>query len=129
MNSETVTVHQLFQDRRQYRVPFYQRPYVWSRDAQWKPLWTDIIQKAESRLENNSVPPAPHFLGAIVLEPQPRDGLRGVEALHVIDGQQRLTTLQYVLSALSMAIRECKADDILPIINGCVWNPNPDTMK
>ena len=127
MKSETWTVHQLFQDRRQYRVPFYQRPYVWSREEQWEPLWADIAQKADDRLEGSN--PAPHFLGAIVLEPQPRDGLRGVETLHIIDGQQRLTTLQYVLAALSLVIRDSKADGLLPLVEGCVWNPHPDTMQ
>ena len=30
MKSETWTIQQVFQDRRQYKVPFYQRAYVWS---------------------------------------------------------------------------------------------------
>ena len=128
MKSDTVTVQEVFQDRRQYRVPFYQRPYVWSEEEQWKPLWDDIVEKAESRLENAETV-APHFLGAIVLEPQPRDGLRGVESFHVIDGQQRLTTLQYFLAALTIAVRDKKVDAILPILEGCIWNSNTDTMK
>lgn len=32
MKSETVTIQTIFQDRRQYSVPFYQRAYVWT----WK---------------------------------------------------------------------------------------------
>jgi uncharacterized protein with ParB-like and HNH nuclease domain len=35
MKSETIPVQQVFQDRRQYLVPFYQRAYVWTRDDQW----------------------------------------------------------------------------------------------
>ncbi|MBX4708047.1 hypothetical protein C0Q73_10165 [Klebsiella pneumoniae] len=30
MKSEPLTVNQLFQNRRQYCVPFYQRAYVWT---------------------------------------------------------------------------------------------------
>lgn len=127
MKSETWTVQQLFQDRRQYRVPFYQRPYVWNLEEQWEPIWGDIAEKAANRLEG--VEPAPHFLGAIVLEPQPSDGLRGVPTLHIIDGQQRLTTLQYILAALSIELVEHEAQSILPLIEGCVWNNNPDTMN
>ena len=70
----------------------------------------------------------PHFLGAIVLEPQQRLGLKGVESYHIIDGQQRLTTLQYLLAALTIALREEAHTEILSIVNGCVWNANPDTM-
>jgi uncharacterized protein with ParB-like and HNH nuclease domain len=103
MKSETIGVQQLFQDRRQYRVPFYQRAYVWNKEDQWERLWADIQEKAETRLLGNK--PIPHFLGAAVLEPQPRTGLLGVETLHIIDGQQRLTTLQYVLAALAITLR------------------------
>jgi hypothetical protein len=127
VKSETNDVQQVFQDRRQYRVPFYQRAYVWSKEEQWEPLWNDIRDKAEARLSGQ--PPAPHFLGAIVLEPQERRGLRGVETYHIIDGQQRLTTLQYFLVALAMAIREDAQSAILTVIEGCLWNPNPDTME
>lgn len=127
MKSETWTVQQVFQDRRQYLVPFYQRAYVWNKEEQWDPLWTDVADKAEARSEGRS--PAPHFLGAIVLEPQERRGLRGVETYHIIDGQQRLTTLQYLLESAAMAARESGAGALLPLIEGCVWNPNPETME
>jgi hypothetical protein len=127
MKSETIAVQQLFQERRQYRVPFYQRAYVWGREEQWEPLWKDIEAKAEARQSGDN-PPA-HFLGAIVLEPQQRRGLLGVDAFHIIDGQQRLTTLQYFLSALAMAAREGGASPTLTFLETCLWNPNPDTME
>src|ERR1700730_6861181 len=127
MKSETVPVQQVFQDRRQYLVPFYQRAYVWNKDDQWEPLWNDIADKAETRAKGD-IPP-PHFLGAIVLEPQARRGLRGVETYHIIDGQQRLTTLQYFLAAIAMAARETNQSSLSPLIDGCVWNANPETME
>ena len=127
MKSETNDVQQVFQDRRQYRVPFYQRAYVWGKEEQWELLWNDIRDKAEVRA--NGETPAPHFLGAIVLEPQPRRGLRGVETYHIIDGQQRLTTLQYFLAALAMALRANGASSLLTVLDSCLWNPNPDTME
>jgi uncharacterized protein with ParB-like and HNH nuclease domain len=68
MDSRTFTIQQIFQDRRQYRVPFYQRPYVWNRDDQWGRLWEDIRDKADTRLQGGKA--FPHFMGAVVLEPQ-----------------------------------------------------------
>lgn len=127
MKSETLSIQQLFQDRRQYRVPFYQRAYVWNREDQWERLWSDIQDKAEARLLESK--PIPHFLGAAVLEPQPRHGLLGVEALHIIDGQQRLTTLQYVLAALAITLRGRQETALLSLVDGCLRNPNPETMK
>jgi hypothetical protein len=127
MKSETIPVQQVFQDRRQYLVPFYQRAYVWNKDDQWEPLWNDVVDKAETRTKGDT--PTPHFLGAIVLEPQARRGLRGVETYHIIDGQQRLTTLQYLLAAIAMTARETDQGGLLPLIEGCVWNANPETME
>jgi uncharacterized protein with ParB-like and HNH nuclease domain len=127
MNSETFTVQKLFQDRRQYRVPFFQRPYVWNREDQWERLWSDVSSKAEVRTSGDR-PPA-HFLGAAVLEPQQRMGLIGVEVLNIIDGQQRLTTLQYLLNALAIVLRENKQNALLSVVEGCLRNSNLDTMQ
>lgn len=127
MDSRTFTIQQIFQDRRQYRVPFYQRPYVWNRENQWGRLWEDIRDKAEARLQGSN--PVPHFMGAVVLEPQKKAGLLGVERHHIIDGQQRLTTLQYVLTALIHTLRATKHEKLLPLIEACLWNPNPETME
>src|ERR1022692_2069853 len=99
LKSETNDVQSLFQERRQYRVPFYQRAYVWNKEEQWEPLWNDLLEKADARILGDR--PTPHFLGAVVLEPQEKRGLIGVESFHIIDGQQRITTLQYVLSPLA----------------------------
>ncbi|MBY4949850.1 DUF262 domain-containing protein [Cupriavidus respiraculi] len=127
MDSRTFTVQQVYQDRRQYRVPFYQRPYVWNRDDQWGRLWEDIRDKAEARLQGGRT--FPHFMGAVVLEPQKKSGLLGVERHHIIDGQQRLTTLQYVMTAMVHALRAAKNDRLLPLIEACLNNSNPETME
>jgi Protein of unknown function DUF262/Protein of unknown function (DUF1524) len=127
VDSRTFTIHQLFQDRRQYRVPFYQRPYVWNREEQWVPLWEDIQEKAEHRIGGEKA--VSHFMGAVVLEPQERDGLIGIERHHIIDGQQRLTTMQYVLTALMHVLREWEQNQLLPIIEVCLRNNNPETME
>ncbi|WP_081080990.1 DUF262 domain-containing protein [Burkholderia territorii] len=127
MDSRTFNIQQIYQDRRQYRVPFYQRPYVWNREDQWGRLWEDIRDKAEARLAGDKI--VPHFMGAVVLEPQKKTGLVGVERHHIIDGQQRLTTMQYVLAALVHALREWDQPTFLPIVEGCLHNSNPETME
>lgn len=126
MKSETWMIQQVFQDRKQYKVPFYQRAYVWTLGEQWKLLWDDIKDKADERLTGTT--PAPHFLGAIVVEPQDKFGLRGVDTLHIIDGQQRLTTLQYVLAGIRLATRELAIEDYDSYLAAVLDNPNPSTM-
>jgi len=127
MKSEIVTVQNIFQDRRQYCVPFYQRAYVWTLEDQWEQLWDDIREKAEARLANRKA--TPHFLGAVVLDPQPREGLIGVDVFHIIDGQQRLTTLQYILAAVLLTLRRAGQGAFTHIVSDCVRNGNPDTMR
>ncbi|WP_414608320.1 DUF262 domain-containing protein [Stenotrophomonas pavanii] len=127
MKSDTWTIEQVFQDRKQYKVPFYQRPYVWSVRKQWPLLWADIVDKAVERLGGGV--PAPHFLGAIVVEPQDKSGLRGVETYHIIDGQQRLTTLQYILAGIRLASREMNIDGVDSFLGAVMDNPNPSTME
>lgn len=100
MKPDKLTVHDLFQRERRYTVPLYQRAYVWNRGEQWEPLWEDIERQAEACLEaEEGVAKRSHFLGAIVLNVAKIVGA-GVARSEVIDGQQRLTTLQIFLAAL-----------------------------
>jgi hypothetical protein len=80
-------------------VPLFQRPYVWNEENQWQPLWDDVARVAERKLAKPSDRHAPHFLGAVVLQQVPNPiGL--MQQRTIIDGQQRLTTLQLMLDAL-----------------------------
>lgn len=97
-----VTLQDLFADRIHYEVPIYQRPYVWERDEQWLPLWQDVVDAANGRLTGQ---PLAHFLGAIVIELRSADPGR-VKVFSVIDGQQRLMTLQVLLASLREVARE-----------------------
>ncbi len=100
MKPDKLTVHDLFQRERRYTVPLYQRAYVWNKEEQWEPLWEDIERQAEACLESDTqVAKRSHFLGAIVLNVAKIVGA-GVARSEVIDGQQRLTTVQIFLAAL-----------------------------
>jgi hypothetical protein len=103
MIPDKLTVHDLFQRERRYIVPLYQRSYVWTQQDQWEPLWEDIERLAEACLAaENHVARRSHFLGAIVLNVAKIVG-NSVARSEIIDGQQRLTTLQVFLAAL----RDC----------------------
>ncbi|HEU0013834.1 MAG TPA: DUF262 domain-containing protein [Longimicrobium sp.] len=80
----------------QLMVPLFQRPYVWDEEKQWLPLWENIQALADRQLAGPDV--RPHFLGAVVLD-QLKMPTGTVETRQVIDGQQRLTTLQLFLAA------------------------------
>jgi hypothetical protein len=77
-------------------VPLYQRPYVWDKDDQWEPLWEDLLVLLRDEAILAGI--GSHFLGAIVLDQETQAPGRIPQYL-VIDGQQRLTTLQLVIAA------------------------------
>lgn len=105
MKASEVTLGQIFFKGQQNVIPLFQRPYVWTEQDNWLPLWEDVRQATEDALANgarSSRHQRTYFLGAIVL--QDRDQEPGqVDLVDVIDGQQRLTTLQ-VLFASALTI-------------------------
>ena len=114
MEPQNSTLASLFEGNRVYVVPNYQRLYVWNRDDQWAPLWLDVediandllgptFQQNSNNIDLTSV--ESHFLGAVVLK------MSGYtpdlsQQLRVIDGQQRLTTLQLLVAAAITALHE-----------------------
>ena len=53
-------VNSLFCNRVQYKIPLFQRHYVWDKEDQWKPLWNDI----KNRLFQQGI----HFTGTLVIQ-------------------------------------------------------------
>jgi hypothetical protein len=80
-------------------VPLFQRPYVWNEENQWEPLWNDVVRIADRVLNQPSEKHHSHFLGAVVLQQVPKQTGQ-MQQRTIIDGQQRLTTLQLLLDAL-----------------------------
>jgi hypothetical protein len=90
---------QLFNLPQHFVIPLFQRPYVWKESEQWEPMWKDIRRVAELRIAEPHLNPT-HFFGAVVLQSQEAQSKR-LTTWNVIDGQQRLTTLQLLADATS----------------------------
>lgn len=125
MKPETRTVNQLFELDVRYVVPLYQRPYVWKEDDQWEPLWEDILVLLRDEAAMAGV--QSHFLGAIVLE-QENLPPGSIPQYVVIDGQQRLTTLQLIVSATEQVLRDLGEVDEADILADLIRN-NPKKAK
>ncbi|TJW51963.1 MAG: DUF262 domain-containing protein [Mesorhizobium sp.] len=95
----------IFGTQTRHLVPLFQRPYVWGKEEQWEPLWEDLSDLADRIVAAGDRPVAGHFLGTVVLE-QAHTPSGRVTRREVIDGQQRLTTLQIVLQAAKHAFGE-----------------------
>jgi hypothetical protein len=133
MKANAVPLLALFERKIRLEVPLFQRQYVWNREDQWEPLWEDISRKFSEYLEGRQDAPI-HFLGAMVLD-QKLVPSTHVEKRQVIDGQQRLTTLQIFLSALRDFCREQKCEDLAKELDsytantGMMANRDTDRFK
>src|ERR1022692_4069710 len=85
----------------QFQVPVFQRRYAWGAE--------EIGQLIDDLFGESAQNELPYFLGSIVLARQ--DGIPGGAADLVLDGQQRLTTLSLLISALIDRMRGEGATD------------------
>ena len=124
MQPAPLSIVELFQPREQYLIPLFQRGYVWTLTHQVQPLWEDIVDRVDAlkaHRENAArviggaealKPLRKHFLGAIVIGSPISTDTQIVATREVIDGQQRITTLQIMLLALRDLLKSC-ADEAL----------------
>ena len=90
MNAERENViDTMFDNKRQYQIPVYQRNYDWMKDNCLE-LFNDVITAYEKQKT--------HFLGTIVQVQQ--DEECGLKHFIIVDGQQRMTSIYLMLKAL-----------------------------
>ncbi|MBA2078244.1 DUF262 domain-containing HNH endonuclease family protein [Rhodanobacter sp. PCA2] len=137
MQPNKTSVTGLFSTPYQYQIPIFQRGYVWTLEKQVVPLWADIQDRSDARLEREEAmlhgvvatdlkPLQKHFLGSLVLTPVTPPFGR-VPAYEVIDGQQRSTTLQLLLLAFRLAAQQLGDTQLPKMLDTLVRNPGPYT--
>ena len=116
MISGNVNVEGLFKDTICYRVPLFQRYYVWNK-LNWEHLWNDIEEKSEIRFKDEKSSKT-HFTGAIVLQTEAQN------LQEIIDGQQRLTTFQIILCVIRDICKTFRGvpEHIMEDIENCILN-------
>ncbi|WP_295199530.1 DUF262 domain-containing HNH endonuclease family protein [uncultured Chryseobacterium sp.] len=93
------TLHALLNNpNEQYQIPSYQRRYAWKYNQQ-AALFKDI----DMLMPNDG-----HLFGMLILHTGLYHG--GTNTVHVVDGQQRLTTISILLFALRNKFKEIKKD-------------------
>lgn len=121
VDAKTYPLQDILKPERRYIIPTFQRDYEWTLDGQWRLLFEDLESTAErlvgvrtseaegSVLKSKEQGISPHFLGAIVCASLPF-ATGGVALRSVIDGQQRLTTIQLLVRGLLDVLHETKSD-------------------
>lgn len=96
------TVGKWLKESFEWRIPVYQRHYAWSSDEDFGPIqsfWETAKKQTIARLDKDAAKPHPHYFGAILVEPKP-EPLKSVQKYDVVDGQQRLTTINLAMFAI-----------------------------
>ena len=128
MEAKDYTLDDIFRASQLLEIPLYQRRYIWDLDSQWKPLWNDIRRIATRGLANPHELQKPYFLGSVVIQQRPNE-VGAVQRRTVIDGQQRLTTLQLLLDATHAVLIELdvleEAEQLEVVIRNKVKSSRP----
>lgn len=121
MRVENLSVKNLLNKKIKKIVPKYQRPYAWTKE-QCGQLWEDIVDFDNENMNDED---AIYFLGTIVY-------YKSEDVYHIIDGQQRLTTLTILLKILYEKASTQKNDDIRTLVDSlaaCIWETNSKSGK
>jgi conserved hypothetical protein len=98
MDAGKRTINDIFNGNRILEIPFFQRAYVWG-----QPQWERLLEDMKAISVSNK----PYFLGSVILKQQETTtGSRVGDKRTVIDGQQRLTTLNIFFKVLCLKTNE-----------------------
>jgi len=106
-----ININTLFSSEYFFRIPEYQRPYSWSKEN-CEQLFDDVF---ESDRDNE------YFLGTIIAQEVSKSG--NATNYDVIDGQQRMTTLQIFMACLRDIVEDKDYKD--PLRNYIYQPKNP----
>ena len=104
---ELQTLHSIF-NQRVFRIPDYQRGYAW-KEKQLIDFWEDLINLDAERYHYTGVLSIKTFSSDIAKQWEDAKWLiedRGYAPCHIVDGQQRLTTISIFIQCL---IETCRA--------------------
>ena len=94
MEANKRLISDIFTQNRNIEIPFFQRSYVWKEDQ-----WERFLKDVEKVCELNE----PYFLGSVILKQQQTPANSSIGDIRtLIDGQQRLTTINILLKVLSL---------------------------
>ncbi|PKL60421.1 MAG: DUF262 domain-containing protein, partial [Methanomicrobiales archaeon HGW-Methanomicrobiales-4] len=119
MKAAKSSVWDLYNGAKQYVVPLFQRPYVWSR-AQWEQLWSDIFEQYTMQSDRRPREKIPdRFLGSIVVV---REYEKNLDKYTIIDGQQRVTTISIILAVIRAFAKERNLNELYEQISDFLRN-------
>ena len=100
INSNIKNISQILGDNAIYEVTRFQREYAWGKD-ELEELWTDI--RDSIKISGEQYSSSDYFIGSSVMIQ------KNENEYQIIDGQQRLTTISILISAIIEKLKESDA--------------------
>jgi hypothetical protein len=140
VRADAYAIEKIFDTPIQYRVPLYQRPYVWELNVEdpsedrLTPFWEDVRDTVARYIarqeyiaggvsEDELAAFNDHFFGAIVLGKLDKS-FGGIPHQEVIDGQQRFTTAQLLIAAAHRLAQEKGFETTADVLRDLYLNPD-----
>lgn len=95
-DADELTIRKLFKNYTSFEIPSFQRDYSWSA-LYYKNFFDDIVNSISQETQDN------YFIGTMVFSNSTKEN-----KTDVVDGQQRLTTMTILFSALSARFEDIK---------------------
>ena len=115
----------LHSTKQRFVVPLYQRQYQWhdhkNYGARNSAFWLDVVAKATNLITES--PQFDHYMGALLLAPDGSDDeFDKTKVMHVVDGQQRLTTFLIFLAAIREVAHDYSLTELAEQIKKYLFN-------
>lgn len=104
LHAYTKSIGDLLSVNKKYIVPRFQREYSWKTEEVTE-LWKDL--STSIKVTNGACANLEYFIGSLVLV-----GQDSSPEMKIVDGQQRLTTITILLSALTQSFKDISEDNL-----------------
>src|SRR5574344_410043 len=104
-------IREILSSQKQYEIPRFQREYSWEK-KHYKEFLEDMIKNLQ--IEGTEIKATPYFMGTMLFVGDSED--KTERQAQVVDGQQRLTTITILFSAMSQILLEKKEDLLSKIL-------------
>ena len=111
------TIRDLLNSKRQFVIPRFQREYSWDK-RNYKEFLDDML--GNLTIQNGTILPNPYFLGTMLFIGNFSEGT--TKEIQIVDGQQRITTITILFSAMSEALRELGQNELADILFGYIMS-------
>lgn len=118
------SVRDILSSKKQFEIPRFQREYSWER-KHYREFLEDMI--ANVKKDGNELKATPYFMGTMLFVGDKNETSK--DPILVVDGQQRLTTITILFSAIAQVFKDNQQPTLSAKMFSYVMSENDDGVK